>query len=714
MYNNFFGFDKKPFAHNPNPDFLFLGKTHKAVLSSLKSGLLNQFGMMVVTGDIGTGKSILAHSLLNQLEQNYTAAILTNTQYKTVEEMLKNIFIAFGIIYRGKNLTELSTLFFENFLTTQFNNKKKVLLIIDEAQNLSVELLENIRLLSNFTINNEQTIQFILVGQKGLKDILQAPELKQLVQRISLFEELPPLNLKETHQYILHRLKTAGANKNESLFTQKACDSVYKFSGGIPSLINLICELSLVTAFAEEIKSIDSGIIETVANERKGGILQIKEHIPIYNDEQNEFLKQLHTFKETIKTQDKNEPDITHSSENKTRTSSTNLEKVINTIPSTDITNTKPLKKDAQSKLKSVDLSETPGRQLPEKTINTIDEDAEKSAKTYDKQKESRQIAYKKPNKWLIAAVASLFLVNITLYLYANKSSDKDKQIIQEPLSISQKTISSTPPQQQSKSSINIYSKEKSAQNDSHAGEINLAKYDGQLTNKMPSHTGISLSIKQNIELEIKKVSPATDTKAQSSPDKVITTPQPIDSKIQDTGHKDTTKIEGKTGLKPSSVIIDTQKESISADKTKNSDQNSDLLKVLPKKSNTESLVDNEPPTTVSPKTAEQQLKQTQEAKRLLYLAKSQFSKLYLTTPKHYNAVDTYKKILDLDPEFEQALLDLNIIKDIYIYWAERDIKRRRFKQAETFIKKALQAVPNDAQLLIMLDSIKQQTTTSN
>jgi type II secretory pathway predicted ATPase ExeA len=289
MHNNFYGFDRNPFTQDPDTDSIFFGKEIKKTLSNIKEGLSANFGMMVITGDMGTGKSILAHSLLNRLKQDYKIALLTTPRSESLEEMLKNVFIAFGIKTHANNSIELSNLLFENFLTTKFWKGEKVVIIIDEAHNLSEEQLKNTRLLSKFTINNKQVVQFILVGQKTLIENLKKSEFDPFFNHIALFEELNPYDLNETHQYILHRLKSAGSKDSESVFTQRAYGSIYEFSGGVPNLIDHICDLALVSALSEKIKPIDSSLINAVANGKKSGFILTDEQSTVFTDDNFEY-----------------------------------------------------------------------------------------------------------------------------------------------------------------------------------------------------------------------------------------------------------------------------------------------------------------------------------------------------------------------------------------------------------------------------------------
>ena len=431
MYNNFYGFDKKPFTLNPDTDFLFLQEKHNDILSSLKKGLSNQFSLMVIAGDIGTGKSTLAQSLLHQIDEQYSTALLSTPKNETLEGMLKNFFIAFEIKNHTNHSTELANLLFENFLTTKFWDGKKVLLIIDDAHNLSADLLENIRLLSSFKINNKQLIQFILIGQKEFLDGLQTPKSKQILQSISLFEELAPLDLKETRQYIQHRLNVADTNEDNLFFTQQAFNSIYDFSGGIPSLINHICELSLISAFEKKIKPIDFELVEAIINEGEDKpSKQQKKPDLIQTEQTHNSLEQIRTPKKIAPSIDKHKPKKTKVRKTKKRNT---VDKKATTSTTDKYT---PSKEDVLFEEKIASRKTTIETHSIQETNSAFIEETQSTAQTNDKQNVLNPTNSKSQHKWLVIT----FAVSSLLYLYSKKPPEQDIQNIDDPLPVN-KTV---------------------------------------------------------------------------------------------------------------------------------------------------------------------------------------------------------------------------------------------------------------------------------
>lgn len=277
MYKSFYGFREKPFSLLPDPAFLFLSEKHGRALAMLRYGLMNQAGFTVITGEIGSGKTTLIRKLLQEIEidQNTTVGIVSNT-HRTFGELLEWVLLAFKLEYRDKKKVELyQTL--ADFIAKEYDQGRRTLLIIDEAQNLDVEALEQLRMLSNINADKDQFLQLILIGQPVLREILRIPELHQFAQRIAVAFNLKTLSLEETWQYIRHRLQTAGGDPN--LFDTKACAAVYYYTGGTPRLINVLCDTALVYGYGEQKLRIDVDIICEVVREKvKEGIL------PVSND----------------------------------------------------------------------------------------------------------------------------------------------------------------------------------------------------------------------------------------------------------------------------------------------------------------------------------------------------------------------------------------------------------------------------------------------
>lgn len=258
MYLKFFKLKFKPFDLVPNPDFMFLSKTHKKAMIYLDHGIRERAGFILLTGEVGSGKTTIIRELIARHLDNAVLAKIFNTNVNS-EQLIAMINDDFDLPVQGKDkLSLLRDL--NNFLVEQYSKGKRPQIIIDEAQNLSLETLEEIRMLSNLETSDSKLMQIILVGQPELRDMLARPELRQLRQRISIQCHLQPLGLQEIEEYILHRLQVAG-NRDALRFTPEAIDIIYKYSCGIPRLINIICDFILLSAFAEELHEISSEMI---------------------------------------------------------------------------------------------------------------------------------------------------------------------------------------------------------------------------------------------------------------------------------------------------------------------------------------------------------------------------------------------------------------------------------------------------------------------
>ncbi|MGB5398047.1 MAG: AAA family ATPase, partial [Gammaproteobacteria bacterium] len=264
MYESFYGLKDKPFSMLPDPGFLYLSKKHQAALTMLEYALYNNAGFCVISGDIGAGKTTLLRKLLENMEANVTVGMITNT-HQSFGELLDWVLAAFDIHKAGLNKVEMHQVFVD-FLMQQYAQDKTALLIVDEAQNIDVETLEELRMLSNINSEKDQLLQVILAGQPELKQTMRLPALKQFVQRIAVDYHLGPLNLEETFGYIQHRLITAGAKRN--VFTPLACQRIYEYSGGIPRLINLLCDTVMVYGFADQVKLIGENLVDEMVRER--------------------------------------------------------------------------------------------------------------------------------------------------------------------------------------------------------------------------------------------------------------------------------------------------------------------------------------------------------------------------------------------------------------------------------------------------------------
>jgi general secretion pathway protein A len=266
VYNNFFGFKERPFQLVPNPAYLFLSRSHEEAIAHLNYALSHGDGFVEITGEVGTGKTTLCRAFLEDLDKDSEVAYIFNPQLNQLE-LLKTIIDEFGISSAANNSKDLiDTL--NVFLMEKKSQNKNVILLIDEAQNLNKEVLEQLRLLSNLETNTSKLLQIILVGQPELQNMLDSHDLRQLRQRITLRWFLTPLSRKETKAYIRHRVNIA-SKKTEDKFTQSAYDLMYKYSRGIPRLINIVCDRALLTAFGDNRRKVTGSIARNAIRELK-------------------------------------------------------------------------------------------------------------------------------------------------------------------------------------------------------------------------------------------------------------------------------------------------------------------------------------------------------------------------------------------------------------------------------------------------------------
>ncbi len=256
MYESYYGFSEKPFSLTPDPKYLYRSESHGNAFDLLQYAIRRREGFVVVTGDIGTGKTTLCRALLEQIDRTTFTALVLNP-FLTEEDLLKRILQDFGVLSRedvragrAANVTKqelIETLY--DFLLSLVPLKASAVLIIDEAQNLPLPVLEQIRILSNLETDKEKLLQIILVGQLDLQTRLRSPEMRQLDQRVSIRYELKALDRETVSAYVAHRLTIAGGSAAVA-FTAKALQQVHRWSGGIPRLINLICDRALLAGFS--------------------------------------------------------------------------------------------------------------------------------------------------------------------------------------------------------------------------------------------------------------------------------------------------------------------------------------------------------------------------------------------------------------------------------------------------------------------------------
>lgn len=265
MYLSYFGLNEKPFSISPNPHYLFLSERHKEALAHLTYGLGEEGGFVLLTGEVGTGKTTITRSMLEQLPQHTQVAMIHNPALSELE-LLASICDELNISYDAQNATLKSlTDVIKTHLETNNKSGGHTILIIDEAQLLAPDVLEQLRLLTNIETDHKKLLQIILVGQPELQILLKRNELRQLAQRITARYHLLPLTQGQTVAYIKHRLHIAGCT--EGIFSMDAMHSVYQLTGGIPRLMNLVCERALVGAFSQQQRVVDSDIIKKAAYE---------------------------------------------------------------------------------------------------------------------------------------------------------------------------------------------------------------------------------------------------------------------------------------------------------------------------------------------------------------------------------------------------------------------------------------------------------------
>ncbi len=247
MYNDFYGFRESPFNITPDPRFLFLSQKHREAINHLLFGLLQRKGFIQLTGEVGTGKTTICRLLLQELPRTFHTALILNPCLSETQ-LLRSILEEFGVKppRRDDRVALLRTL--NDFLLEQLSTGHDVVLIIDEAQDMTFELLEQVRLLSNLETDQRKLLQIVLIGQPELRRKLEDPRVRQLRQRITVRYHLRPLTLAETRQYVRQRLHTAGGN-GEPRFTPLALWRMYRYAQGIPRLINAACDKSLLAGY---------------------------------------------------------------------------------------------------------------------------------------------------------------------------------------------------------------------------------------------------------------------------------------------------------------------------------------------------------------------------------------------------------------------------------------------------------------------------------
>jgi general secretion pathway protein A len=266
MYESFYGFKEKPFDLHPDPDYLYMSREHENTYTHLEYAIVENKGFVVVTGEIGSGKTTLTNYLLNKIGEEIQVGLVNNTNILPAE-FLKMVCKEFELEPKTNDKAELIDIF-SGYLIDQFAVGERVVLIVDEAQNLTNDTMEEIRMLSNIETEKHHLIQIILVGQPELKFKLQQSNLKQFTQRVTVHCHLKGLEKDEVAQYINHRLEVGGSNRFD-LFDKETIEAIAAYSRGIPRLINVLCDSSLVYGFADELQTIGRDVLNSVYEELK-------------------------------------------------------------------------------------------------------------------------------------------------------------------------------------------------------------------------------------------------------------------------------------------------------------------------------------------------------------------------------------------------------------------------------------------------------------
>jgi general secretion pathway protein A len=265
MYKNFFGLKEHPFNANPDPRYLFLTREIQEALAGLAYGIKNRKGFILLTGEVGTGKTTLLNRLLDWLHMEGVATAYIFNSRVDVGQLFDLMMADFGIPCERRDKSYV-LMRLNQWLLQRYRDRKTSVLIVDEAQNLSLEVLEEIRLLTNFETANEKLLQIVLAGQPELDEKLRDPRLRQLRQRITMRCRTQPLSMQELSGYIAERLRIGGAN-GTPIFSPEAIEAIYKYSRGIPRVANLLCEHSLIGAFVDQVRPVPARLVEDAARE---------------------------------------------------------------------------------------------------------------------------------------------------------------------------------------------------------------------------------------------------------------------------------------------------------------------------------------------------------------------------------------------------------------------------------------------------------------
>ena len=301
MYKGFYNLQRNPFEITPDPSFLFPTKRHNEALASLYYGVTAHRGFVVLTGEVGTGKTLILRSLLGLLQRRDVAFALIFNPTLTPLEFMRYIALDFGLPVTGKAKDELIHVL-NGFLLQRHQRGLTTILVVDEAHHLSAEILEEIRLLTNLETSQQKLLQIVLAGQPELDQKLDSHELRQLKQRIALRCHLDPLGMNETREYMARRLQIAGAPAAGQIFSEPAIEAVFRHSRGIPRLVNTICENALLSGYAKQSATITPDIIDGVARDLRLGVVVMAPKNNVVpgssKEDQNELLLAVKTLLE--------------------------------------------------------------------------------------------------------------------------------------------------------------------------------------------------------------------------------------------------------------------------------------------------------------------------------------------------------------------------------------------------------------------------------
>jgi type II secretory pathway predicted ATPase ExeA len=264
LYAEFFGLKERPFTLLPDPSLIYWSPQHSRAITVLRFGLMSRAPVTLISGEIGAGKTTLVQALLKEIDEDLTVGLISNAQGGR-GELLQWVLNAFGIEARSD--TDYVQLFqrFQDFLLKEYAEGRRVVLVIDEAQNLSAEGLEEVRMLTNINSNKDELIQLILVGQPELRDIVRAPNMRQLAQRVAASFHLERLDIERTRAYIAYRLSAAGGTGEE--IAPEAVDVIFEHTGGVPRLINQLCDFAMIYAWSDEKRTVTPKEVQSVLND---------------------------------------------------------------------------------------------------------------------------------------------------------------------------------------------------------------------------------------------------------------------------------------------------------------------------------------------------------------------------------------------------------------------------------------------------------------